>query len=1478
MVMAGWTLNRGLVRRRRLRSDSLAQVSFSVIAIAILVASSMAGAYIAKREMDEADAKKRQRLLDAMERAVVDVSRELELAAASRAARLVSGWDSYPVNETEISGAFSREMAGYINGSYPRIEERFKVEVTSWTGGLFYIEQKTLDLVPDDGTRQAEVKVDGAQMTYSKLPPASTETLAERTSNPYYAALGNFTVVVSTADVRLVREACFQRPIISALPFLESKLRAFEAASDGEFSDMGRLVSYMLSTLCEMRVLDGYGQPMCSGGLDTSMIMTEQDVYRALAVALLLEQARLLRAVDPGFAEQVAEACGGGGYGLVALMSAGGEYIDPSELFLWFLGKTTAEVDPGMIIAQAVYGLADQLVLKLMDYMGWLGVADGVSSVLETIGGTLDSAIAWLTGEDKSLSSVVSWILDAVNLAGFDVSMLRYAFEASQDFALIVPEREYFVEDASGELYPVWAGNITTVVNVPAYDLLGSDSWKGFYPSFKECQAGLRGLLQDAVVRLGFDIASIAELRIDGVAIDPSDNRTLFESLARGAESVQLVLDKGELQGMARNLPMFSSQYELASMFSGFVRSNAESLLDLEGSFEAACDDLASSILGSLRCPYIPGLAIPVEDQLREIVRADVASDLSWGLAGSLRSSLEAIGEAHLRRLASAVNMSVAKADDGFAGPLVDSVAGAIAFGAEGIPGMDSLVESCLTAFSRGVLRQSDLSGFKRSVYVDLAHPFEFWEGDRSSAEAGGRVANESVTVRAEDGLPPMRAVPYSEELGYTSLSGLVPAGEVLVMVKHPGDFDRSRSEYPNLHLTSLSNSSATPYTTQWTVSVSGLVPLSVATGSSGLQSMLSEEAPSSRAVVKVELSVPVVLHSAWPLQGVEYNPSSTFLKDALDVAKKFCDVVWDKIEPAVGWLKDGLERAYRFVAHAFETLASFANRVIKALAGALQVLVETMQEFVQRIANSVLAKAVKWFIDLTGRVEFRISLFGFVISVQTNLPDLLYRKGSDLLRILVSTDRLGPGISFGIRVARLADGSYDVLANGTLSLRRVTVEVAVDPLMHILRRLVEVHCTGQSWGLDLLIPEVEPYETAQVSTSDLPGAGALLSNIPIPVLGLSASVEAGLRVKYSPPFPDDVVINEFESNPPGEDSGREWVELYNPLDDPVCLDGWTLATAHGKSSSMSLEGTIPANGLRVFVYPQTAIDNGSPGDPFNDGDSVLLIDPEGRTVDMTPMLRDTSNDDRTWQRSWDGGPKWVFREGSRGASDGAPLLLASSDFIAQSLFEAFKEAFTETQLQEVHASLEFVSLFAQRVLKHFIDNMLSLVGEIVHEVILYIRVVLSDATGSAGVGFRASFIVTGGALVDLLRWLIGSLATFIVNLGRPSCPVAYPAFPQALFSGLYLRFELLFEVGLPRMIRVLGATGDTGGRFTCAVAVSPNLPAIGKLAGRHWGNWSVEFGVYLEGVPRSFAAPFVKDTSDGMMDFWVLKGRLYGL
>ena len=1443
----------------------------------MLTATAVTGAYLAKRELDSAEIEKQERLLAAMEIEVARVTEELGLYAACAANDVVSNWESFPVNETLISDAFSTRMSDHLRNSYPRSARGQQTEVDNWTGGLFLIERTTFDLIPDEATTPMTIAGEGCSMEYDRLPSPANEVLGQRTVNPYYLALGNFTVTVGREGISLLRESSFQRPVISSLPFLEMKLRAFESASDGGLSDLSRMVGYMLSTLGELRVLEGYGQPMYLDGKCTSLVLTEEDVYRAVLVGLLLEQSRLFRTTDSIFAKRVSELCSPGNPGLLAMQAPRDRWLDPADLFLWFIGRTQVSIDPNVIVAQAVYSIADAMVLRIMEYMGWLGTMDFAAELSEKIDDTVDSIVAFLTGEDKAKVTVSNWIASTLRAVGADEGAYSSLYGAPVDFRISVPERQYFVQDAQANLYPVWVGNTTVPIDVETCDLLEADVWSEFYGTFKDNQQTFSGSVRDVCLRLAFDLAARAECGSSELAVDPTDGSSVFESLARSASEVTLAESAVASALGGANLPLFSSHYRLASEFSAFVQENQHQVVDVEGLMDGIYPSLAEGVLASARYPYIPNLVVPVEQQLAGIVADDVENDLSWGVGTLARDAVGGYTASAISRIQLLVNSSVTRSDDAFQGPLVDAVAGFLVAGSEEFPGLGGILSDVLTAFSKSVLAQKDLAALKDSAYVGVGGSFEFWDGDRTVARTNGAILDTVLRVD-KFSLPELQIVPYDASLGYESLQHLFPTDDMLVQIKRPWDFNRQLSEYPNIHLTTLSNFTPTPYATQWTVSVLGLVEIGISSDDPLAGLSLLEQPAESRRSVRVEAEIPVVLHSAWPLEGVDYNPSNTVMSDSVEAARKFSEVVWDKLEPVFGWVKEGFERTFGFMSDVFEVLSSFATRLLKLFASSLQTLIEIMQKYIEKIAESALAKAAQWFVDLMGTVEFRISLYGFLIIVQTNIPDLLYRHGNDILRVIVATDRFGPGLSFGIRLARLSDGSFDILANCTVSLRKAVVEVKVDPLMHILRRFAEIHCSGSGWALDLAMPEVEPYELAQVSTADLPGIGGLLSNIPLPAIGMSASVEAGLRLKYSPPFPTDVVVNEFESNPQGEDSGKEWVELYNPLTEPRCVDGWTVETMHGKNSAMVIEGTIAAGGLLEFVFPETSIDNGVSGDPFNDGDALVLRDSSGATVDVTPMCKDTDGDTRSWQRSWDGGPRWVLRTASRSSSNGVPVLLATSDFIAKALFQAFKDSFVQTQLEEVTPSLEFLKLFGKRVLYNLIENLLSIVNETIHEVIFFFEVSLKDATGTAGVAFRASFVVTGDAIVDVLRWLIHSIATFIVNLGKAHSPLAYPSFPSSFLSGLYVRFEVLFEVGLPKMVRLLGAVRDLERTFACSVCISPNVPAIGRLFGRSWGAWSVDFGVYLEGVPKEFVQGFLAQKTGDLVDFWLVKGRAYGM
>ncbi len=126
----------------------------------------------------------------------------------------------------------------------------------------------------------------------------------------------------------------------------------------------------------------------------------------------------------------------------------------------------------------------------------------------------------------------------------------------------------------------------------------------------------------------------------------------------------------------------------------------------------------------------------------------------------------------------------------------------------------------------------------------------------------------------------------------------------------------------------------------------------------------------------------------------------------------------------------------------------------------------------------------------------------------------------------------------------------------------------------------------------------------------------------------------------------EKVLINEYEPNPAGEDSGNEWVELFNSGGTAVDLTGWKLTTTRGDISTQGITGTIGPKQFLVVKLSGQFIDN--------EADSLLFLNGTGSTVDTTQALNDIFDNSSTLQRVPDGGSSWLLREGSMGASNGS--------------------------------------------------------------------------------------------------------------------------------------------------------------------------------------------------------------------------------
>ena len=171
----------------------------------------------------------------------------------------------------------------------------------------------------------------------------------------------------------------------------------------------------------------------------------------------------------------------------------------------------------------------------------------------------------------------------------------------------------------------------------------------------------------------------------------------------------------------------------------------------------------------------------------------------------------------------------------------------------------------------------------------------------------------------------------------------------------------------------------------------------------------------------------------------------------------------------------------------------------------------------------------------------------------------------------------------------------------------------------------------------------------------------------------------------------DNVVINEVDINPPGNDASSisEWVELYNPTDSDIDIGNWEIASTTVLKKTMTLPpGTIIKSGQFLTYSYQTVW--------FTDiGESVELRNENGLVIDKTPILSDTLNDFKSSQRIFDGfdldqSDDWKFVTSTAGSSNGKLVETENSNDLTVGVSsEKDSYIFGETAVIKGHVSKE---------------------------------------------------------------------------------------------------------------------------------------------------------------------------------------------
>lgn len=658
-----------------------------------------------------------------------------------------------------------------------------------------------------------------------------------------------------------------------------------------------------------------------------------------------------------------------------------------------------------------------------------------------------------------------------------------------------------------------------------------------------------------------------------------------------------------------------------------------------------------------------------------------------------------------------------------------------------------------------------------------------------------------------------------------------------------------------NVHHTDIpwDSTVSAAYSAMFTVSLKGDISYE-ASSSSALSQLLGIKDAKCSGSVTLDMGMDIPVLSGWALMGADYEASTTVMDDTKMLLLKV-------IEPLIG----PLMKIYSMMRAVFELIGSamfeisfhtamFVQKVYNLVYGVIDQIHSAIEEIMNAISSELGA-----IMELSlGKQTLGFRYRDLSVTVTTNLVDAIF-KSKTVLKIAVSAPIRGIETTAGLEIKK-SDKGYSFAGSARMKSDTWSADVTVDPFMKVKRHLVEINGLVRNTDIHVVIPEMVQYDMLEFRLSDIPAVGRMLSNIPLPIPGMKGEIDAGVQLKYNLPYKHGLVINEFESNPPGNDIGKEWVELYNSSSQTIDLDGYKFLMK-GSGKTHKLSGTISQGERKVITLPRQMLNNGI-GQNGN-GEKIVLLDADENEVDSTPWKTDSKDDDKTWQRTYDGSTSWVFKKATKGKPNGGQMLGGNAikvmiqNCLKDSLVEAFGEIGTVT-------SSDGISSLLERTMELAIGKMIDTIAGSVTEASIFIEVALTDYSGTGHSGLRLSLSVDGDLVRDGLKWMVGQIRGMMQNIDNPS-----GLNPKTILSDdIWIKMTVFGEISAPQ---VLFPSYDE--RLSIGIMTKCNISSVCTLLGREVGTWKAGMGIVFEDIPAILIPKNLTANTEKKADLWLIHG-----
>jgi len=664
-------------------------------------------------------------------------------------------------------------------------------------------------------------------------------------------------------------------------------------------------------------------------------------------------------------------------------------------------------------------------------------------------------------------------------------------------------------------------------------------------------------------------------------------------------------------------------------------------------------------------------------------------------------------------------------------------------------------------------------------------------------------------------------------------------------------------------HVTGFREERSAAYTTTFLVHISDRISYRLESSNTFSTNMGCRTTSSYEDAFDNDIELRISVASGWALMGVSYEPTCDIIDDmALILIMELAALM----EPLRDFLKimeeimDGINEAlYDISRFVTEALIDLYEAVMEPLAA----LIDWFEQKLDAIIGDAVLSAY-FSLDLS-KQSISFEYLGFTFTLTFNVLSL-----TSSTKTLFTAELKGPicGLDVTVSLTAKLKGTMkteNVFVTGAAKITGEDwkVNAKIDPLMKGSKHLLTLSGEVRDTDITLVLPQLVDYSESGFKLSDIPGIGDMIGNIPVPELGVNVGFDAGVSLKYSSPVLEGLIINEYETNPPGDDKGSEWVELLNNTDKEIDLTGYTLAaSSDSRNKKMTLSGTI-SPGEFLIIEPTFTLVNSS-GKMTKNGEGLILKDRDGVQLDKTGTHKDTSDDDFTWQRTYDGSNEWEFKKSTMGRSNGGYMMtgILSPTDVKDIAFDSLTEAFDEVgSITDIESAQNIIRQTVQKT----IDEVIEKVSDALVEASVYVRADVSDMSSSLSGGVTISLRTDSDLLEDVLKYIAGKIEELALSIKNP-----YKIDSVSMFTD-NIDLEITFDarVGFPEF---LAKKVDDLPQMDLGVTFRTNISALTKVFGTDTGTPMVECGVRVMDCPGVVIPSKLSPKAGMTHDLWLFR------